>query len=136
MTLAKLKALGIAALAGTLALGAAPTLARQLAVAGRAPEAKDDLARSVARLQAELDESNRRNARLQDELRAVQDELATRKAAAPGARNTETFKTAVPPAGGIGFSAASGGTNAPFGMMPGMGGGMGGMSGGCPGWAG
>ena len=121
MTIAKLKALGIAALAGTLALGSAPTLARQFGGAGRAPDAKDDLARSVAKLQAELDESNRRNDQLQKDLQAVKDELDLRKAAPTAGGGPAAAKPSSAPAIGRGSSAGSGTPKASSPMMPGMG---------------
>ena len=89
MTIAKLKILGAAALACTLAVGGLPAVAMQFGGLGRpdkpaAPETDDRAAavgRAVEKLQAELDESNRRNAELRKELQDIRAALEALRAA-------------------------------------------------------
>lgn len=92
MTLSKLKVLAAAALACVLTLGGVRTLARPFGgdKSAKAQPVADDrpaaLTRSVEKLQAELDESTRRNAELRKELQDIRAQL---KALREGPRAAE-----------------------------------------------
>ncbi|SIO31081.1 RNA polymerase sigma factor, sigma-70 family [Singulisphaera sp. GP187] len=124
MTLSQWKTFGAATLACVLAMGSLRAFAQFGGIGGtdEAPAVKpvaDDrqaaLTRSVAKIQTELDEANRRNAELQKQLQAIQAELKTLQAN-PTPASTKEAKpnqaaTATPirlPAEGFGMNAHTG----------------------------